>query len=320
MGNLSGYITVGTAIVIIGYLWIVLSIWNYIKWTKKGCLPSNGISVLQKRSWMPFCCCPNIPLQPFLKMFLAILLIIIEVFFITIEDGRHKKIKVSFYRLVDTEGKLQDQSKMLYITMYSTFLFSGIMDILTMFLHLPRLTSGAFFSIAFLVEAFLFCFQLPGKDEVNIITLTILISVVLSCFTFSLLRLYSATNLFVNLGLGTSLALHGLWLVEMGHFIYGGFMKTQMNEKGHVQNTNSVLIFFAEVFVWTLISLLIFNIILWVVLSLVARQRILRKKVLKVKSATSLAIDSVEDERKELLSSSIMEQDGEVVDLQDSRV
>lgn len=264
MGSLTGHIIPGVFLSIMGICWIITSIWNHITTNnKKPKLRRKHISVLQQRSWLPLCCCPNLPVEPILKILLCTLLLLIEVFFNYAEDDGHP------------DGMLQDQAKFHYITTHCCFILSGIVDLLSIFLHLPHLASSAFLSLAFLVEGIVFYLH----HCTNIVLVAIYAS-----FIFSVLRFLSATNLFINLGFGTSILLQGTWLIHGGYFLYGGFIEKLPEDDGSINFVKNCakLFFLAKSFPNQIVLIFLFNLAIWIMVSLIKNENIYRRKILKL--------------------------------------
>lgn len=286
MGSLAGHVIPGTFLILYGLAWCVLSIWLHLTSRKTPtakkfrCLRKTvSKDTLQQRSWLPLCCCPNIPLEPILKICLPALAIFIELFLDYSYEGGKKRVVWRVYRAYTDDGLIRDQAKLHHVTMHSGFLLSGVVDILAIFVSLPACTSKLFLSLALSIEFILFRLHTMGRDELNIQIHSILVFIIFICLIFSLLRLFSSNSLVINLGLGSSLLLQGTWLIQAGHFLFTSFLSTRVRHgksAGH-HDHHGVLMFFAETFAWHMLLVAIGNLVLWLVLSLLVGGRVLRR-------------------------------------------
>ena len=284
MGNLAAHVIAGVIISMLGLNWIILSIWNHITNKKKSKLTQDHISVLQQRSWLPFCCFPNFPIETLLKIFLNSLLLFIEVFLDIVEEDWHKKVTTIVYHIHYPDGKLKDQGKLQHSIIICGFILSGFVDLLTMCLHLPRHTSNTFFSLAFFVEGTLFYFHQIGKGEPSTHVHAILVVAIYACLIFSVIRFLSATNLLINLGLGTCILLQGTWFIQAGYFLYGGFIEQQKQENGTISSLqeHAMLLFINASFAWEIFIICIFTLMVWIIVSFIKKEKIIRMKILKL--------------------------------------
>ncbi|XP_041346945.1 transmembrane protein 45A-like, partial [Gigantopelta aegis] len=104
--------------------------------------------------------------------------------------------------------------KIHHITMYGTFLLSGVIDLIALFIRIPPSTTKLFLSLAFFIEALLFWFHANGRDDLNYSVHILLTYVIFSCIMFSALRTWKPNNLFINGGLAFSIILQGTWFIQ----------------------------------------------------------------------------------------------------------
>jgi len=242
--------------------------------------------VLTRKSWIPAFFLPRIPLEPFLKISLPVIGIIVEEFF-TLKNHR---VSFEVYHIRDADGGLQDIGKLYHITLYSGFVLSGIIDLLTMCLRFPMPTSTIFFGLSFLIEALLFFFHTIGRDDLDTIVHLLLVFPIAMCFIFTLLRLYSPINIVINLCLGVNLLFQGTWFIQIGYFLFGSFLRETESV------SHSHLMFAIASFSWHLLLISIGVLILYALMSL-----ILSKKncLLKSKGRRSRRDSSFQRGRKE---------------------
>ncbi len=173
-------------------------------------------------SWIPAPFMPHIPLEPTLKTLFSIVGLIVEGFF---NYSKEQSVHGYVYRLRNAEGKLNDLSKFNHIIIYFGFALSGIVDLYSLCFRIPSPTSTIFLSLSFFVEGLLFYYHTIGRTLYNAMVHRLLIFCIISCFIFTLMRLYSPVNIIIKLELGSSLLLQGTWLMQTGHFLFGNYLK-----------------------------------------------------------------------------------------------
>ena len=233
--------------------------------------------VLQQKAWLPLCCCPKIPLEPVLKILLPVLAIVIEIFlaFATKADGK-RHLTWIVYKMYDAKGHMKNQEKMQHISIYLAFVLSGTADLLVIFMNLPKPTSKLLFSLAFFVEAFVFATHLGGRDPYNILMHSIIVGIALTCVFFSLLRLKYPSKLLVNLGLGNCLLLQGTWFFQAAHFLFTDFFSRRGGNDNSIRHF--IIQFIGEAFCWHVLIIAASDLVLWAVISLVTKNKLLRKQ------------------------------------------
>ena len=106
--------------------------------------------------------------------------------------------------------------------MYSSFLISGLVDLASLRIKLPRHASQVLLAVAFLVEATLFHFHTPAgsvtfSDQLH----SMLALIVFGCAVFSALRIWMPVNLLVNIGLTFLIIFQDTWLIQVGTLLHG---------------------------------------------------------------------------------------------------
>jgi hypothetical protein len=300
MGSFGGHAVPGAFFVLYGTAWCINFLWFYIK--TKSALKVSGEGRgkkekpasssffefkrdhdLSKKSWVPLTT-TRVPIEPIIKIIAPMLGIIVEAFFdYGIKNG-HKQLVMSVYSVRDSHGELNGMGKLHHITMYGGFVLSGVMDLLTLCVRMPRPTSMMFLTLAFLVEYVLFFLHTSGRDEFNIAVHTLLTYSILSCVVFSLLRIFNATNIVINLGLGSSILLQGTWFIQAGYFLYGGFISAdesdddESNDGSEDARHHRYVMFMAACYTWHLLFIALGNVVTWVILSAFLRSRVFHKR------------------------------------------
>lgn len=292
MGSLAGHIIPGSFFIVYGSLWCLNFLWYHLKTrsalkasgearTKREKPPHSASSSffefkrdhdLSRKSWIPFTF-SRIPVEPLMKVLLPALGLIVEAFF----DFRNKHVVISVYSLRDSNGELNGMGKLHHITMYGSFMLSGIMDLLSLCVRLPRQTSMLFLTLAFTVEGLLFYLHTLERDALNITVHSLLAYAIFACVVFSLLRLFSSNNVVINLGLGSSILLQGTWFVQAGYFLFGGFLDNHSSGDNHEHNHRYVM-FVAACYTWHLVLIALYNMVIWISLSACLRSRILHRR------------------------------------------
>ncbi len=282
MGTLGGHVLPGVFFLFLGLLWTLLSIWmqltskasNPKKSKKEGSTTSSFFEYTYKRdlrlarkSWIPFPCCPRVPVDPVLKVFLAIIGILVELFL----DYKRSHLVTMVYNVILPNGELNDMAKLHHITMYGAFLMSGIVDIVSLFLKLPRQASQIVYTMAFWVEWMLFySHTIEGDSSMNISFHFLLRMAIFSCVIVSALRVFYSSHFLVNIGLSFCIMLQGTWFIQVGVSLYppsgsNVFLKTAST------NAHRVAMFVYALFTWHVLLLTVLFFILFGVLSCCAR-------------------------------------------------
>lgn len=305
MGSFAGHAIPGAFFILYGAAWCLNFLSYHIKTSKSASkasgegrskrekVPSSSFFEfkrdhdLSKKSWIPMTV-TRFPVEPFMKILVPVLGVIVEAFFDYKKKDGHKHLVMTAYSVSDGNGRLNDMGKLHHITMYSSFVLSGVMDLLTLCIRLPRQTSMLFLTLSFLVEFVLFYLHTEGRDELNVVIHSFLTCSILACTTFSLLRVFNAANVVINLSLGSSILLQGTWFIQAGYFLFGGFLK---NHNAHTGSEDAeedadiihhrYIMFVAACFTWHLLLIALGNIVAWVVLSACLRNRVLHRRSLR---------------------------------------
>ena len=293
MGNFAGHIIPGIIFLLYGSWWCFRSIWLHLKTStnnsssnashkkRNNIHPSSSSSFfelkrdhnLSRKSWLPLLCFPHFPLEPILKIFFSSVGLFVEAFLNYEYENQQKHLVLVMYHVRNDQGDLNDQEKLHHITLYSSFFLSGVIDLLSIFLRLPWPTSMLFLSLSFFIEALLFSFHIMNGDGLNTTVHSLLVYVIIVCVVFSLLRLYSATNILINVGLGSGILFQGTWFIQLSYFLFGGFLREDESF------THKHRMFVVASFTWHLVFIAIGNLLLWMLLSLLAGNRSIFKKM-----------------------------------------
>ena len=276
MGSLGGHVVPGVFFLIYGMEWLLLSFWLQLttphkstinRSSRTGNSSSNHTGTtplsysefkrdmeLNRKSYIPQPFCRNIPLESFMKFTFSILGILVETF-LSVSDG---KVIAHIFHVHDPDGSFSNQSKLHHITMYGTFLLSGVIDLIALFIRIPPSTTKLFLSLAFFIEALLFWFHANGRDDLNYSVHILLTYVIFSCIMFSALRMWKPNNLFINGGLAFSIILQGTWFIQVGVVLYG-------NQYWDPSDHNNMM-FIIALFSWHIISILCSMIIIYIIM------------------------------------------------------
>ena len=292
MGNFAGHLIPGIFFIIYGAWWCLNSICFHLKHKKtrsdvitlhgedgqstvedehfkKGVNHSSFFEykhnmILSRKSWVPAFFCPRYPLESFIKILLPSMGIFVEAF-LTYNENHH--LVAFIYHIRNNDSHFNDLGKLYHITLYSGFLLSGIVDLFSVCLKFPSPTSTIFLSLSFLTEGLLFHFHTLGQDPFNIAVHLPIVYIIFSCFVFTLLRLYSPSNIVINLGLGGSILFQGTWLIQIGYFLFGGFLCEDETA------THEHVMFVTASFSWHLLIISIGNLVLFSLLTLILKSK-----------------------------------------------
>ena len=211
---------------LMGVWWSFLSLWAYLstKFNFYHTKPTKYTeSYLERKSYIPQPIWPKFPLEPILKVFFAGLGMIVECFFFLNEDeDGNKHFSLGFYSSFNETGQLIEQSKFHHLMMYSFFVVSGTLDLLSLYvMRYPKHTTKLFLGLALLVEGFVFSLHLHGRNLFNATVHEILIFVVFANAAFAFLRMYRSANLLINCSGAFCAILQGTWLIHMAVALYG---------------------------------------------------------------------------------------------------
>ena len=332
MGSLAGHVIPGAFFIFYGVLWCLNCIWYHLKTrsamkasgeartrTKKEKSSHSASSSffefkrdhdLSRKGWIPMTF-TRVPIESLFKIFLPALGLMVEAFFNYRSKNGQRHLVAEVYMFRESNGELNDMGKMHHITMYGSFVLSGLIDILTLLVRLPRQTSMLFLSLAFTVEGLLFYFHTLGRDTYNIEIHTLLTYSIFACVVLSMARLFSASNVVINLALGSSILLQGTWFVQAGYILFGGFVKESSGEVDE-ERQHRYMMFVIACFTWHLIFIALGNVLMWIILSACLRSRILHKRNFRRRGfLASLRQGAAGSEEQNKL---IVEEDNEVLE------
>ena len=296
MASLAGHIIPGCFFLIYGVWWAIISFWTSLRLRSDTKKPSkhkksDGISVyrydrsLSRKSWIPQPFCRRIPLEPILKILLPLMGVIVEEFFTyegSANDGNQHLTTIVYTPVKD--GHFTGLGKLQHITMYSVFLTSGIIDLLSLCVHLPRHTSQLFLTLAFLAEALLFYFHIDSEAGwLNTVVHWILAVIILICVVFATLRILQSTNLFINTGFAYSVILQGTWFIQGGYLMFPfdrnkpWLIPFQKDESTSHSSRHDAVMFTVVCLVCHIFGLALFLLVLWITMRCLTVRR--NKKV-----------------------------------------
>ena len=288
-GYLVSHCIAGSFLIVYGLFWCILSCWYHltlkISTTKMGkklqltFIPGGMFSEMDRKSWLPSCIFPNFPFEPIWKILFGGVGVFLELFVDFAPDSGQVIFKV--HHPFHSNDTLESQEKFHHAAAYSLFLLSGIVDILVIFLNLPSPTSKIFLSLAFAASGALTDIHPQHQNPFNTQLQYVVTFTSFACTALSQLRLASSTSIIINMGLGSSILLQGTWFVQLGYFLFGGFMERhgidvtdpkvygemEVNGIGH-----QLHVFFLVCFLCHVITIAILNVCLWAALSAVVRR------------------------------------------------
>ena len=223
----------GTFFLIWGLWWTFTSFWTYLCLSKRNKSSSRGRTrqplssflyedddYLSKQSWLTKPCCTKVPLEPLVKVILPGLGVMSAMF---LHVDRQWKFVPFVYTVHMVDGHMTTLGRMYHITMYSAFVFAGIVDLVSYYLKLPRHTSQFFTSFAFFSEALLFHYHVHGRDSFNTTIHNILVVIATFCATCSFLRMLNPRNLLLNTCVAGGMLMQGTWFFQAGFILYGKY-------------------------------------------------------------------------------------------------
>lgn len=280
MGSAAGHIVPGVIFLMYGISWCLFSFWIHL--TSQSKPNSTGSKSrtrhtrvqgssyesfkreieLARKSYIPQPFCRNVPIEPVIKLMCSLVGILVESFL----DERNGKAIASVVSFHDNEGHVINVGKLLHITMYSGFFVSGIIDVVALFLKVPRATTKIFLTLAFIYEALLFWFH-SESGEPFLYTVHILqfLSIVV-CATLSGLRMTNPVNLLINSGFAFGSLLQGTWFVQIGFVFY--------RKKLWDFNDHSNIMLIVAIFVWHLIIICTSMLLVFIVMTACFRSSI----------------------------------------------
>ena len=238
-------------------------------------------------------------MEPIFKIAITLVGVVVVVFFDEVQDGDGLHIKAEVLKVFEN-GHMASISGLHHITMFCAFALSGVVDIVSLFITVPRHTSQLFFSLAFWVEGILFYFHTSGRDPLNIHVHLLLTALIFLCGIFSLLRMLQPTNLLINIGLAGSVLLQGTWFIQAGYILFrwNNWLLHASDSEGDGDD-HKALQLATVYFTWHLIAIALFLILLWVAFHLMIRLKLPRSLL------TWPWVDGDQEEQETLISAGI---------------
>lgn len=226
MGGYPGHVVPGLVVGFWGSAWLVLTFIAHLKQRRKvsGGARRNDLRALRWEdgykhySWLPFPCAPRVPVEPILKIFLSVVGMIFE---LLLEKPSHEP--TFRWQVTGAFNQPPEVEKAQHATMYSFFILSGVIDLVTMgaCCHFPRKTAQLVLALALWVEASLFMFHIGGRPMLDARIHYILALAIYAGALAATARVYFPTKVLVNLALSVSFIFQGSWLVAIGLILYG---------------------------------------------------------------------------------------------------
>ena len=186
---------------------------------------------LAYKSWIPQPFLGRIPLEPILKVIVPGLGVFVEPFLnVWVDTDGRSHLVLWHYRVSFSNGTFSDLDNFYHICIYSSFLLSGIVDLVSICGKLPRAVSQLFLCFAFYCETTLFSFHIHGRDQMYSAVHLFFLIFVISSALFATLRMLNPRNLFINAGFSGSLILQGTQFIQIGWLLYRG---TEWNFQSH---------------------------------------------------------------------------------------
>ena len=243
---------------------------------------------LARKSWIPQPFFKRIPLEPIAKVVLPGLGIFVEFALdVGFDENGKSHLRPSHFRVYFKDGDIVGLSRIYHICLYSTFVLSGIIDLVSLCIKLPRVTSQLFLSFALYCEVLLFSFHVHGRNIFNNGVHQLLLIFVITSALFSTLRMLTPSNLFINAGFAGSVILQGTHLIQAGWILYGG---THWRLDSH-ENVK----FVTALSVWHLLGVSLFMLTTFVIM------RAILHRLSKTERFRHLAVVENEQERESLI-------------------
>ena len=307
MGSFAGHLLPGLFFLLYGFWWMFVSFWYQLTTPSrvlgKGKTGSSGVTYAEfkreseiiRKSYIPQPFWPKVPLEPLIKFILCVIGIIGEGFFDV--DPKTGRLFAAVYQIHDESGYFKDQSKIHHITMYLAFALSGIVDLLTLFIKVPRHTSKIFLAIAFFLEGLLFWFHAHGRPDLDLMVHELLNYAIFACAGFAALRMWQPFNLFVNTGLSFSMLLQGVWFIHLGVVLY--------IQKWNMEDHRGIM-FTVACYSWYIVGIMFFLLVMYILMLACLRSSVKyrkgRRKGLRFMAALPMERNlMMEDENKNLM-------------------
>ena len=228
-GSLGGHIVPAIFFLIYGIWWIIATFWLYLSQKYNFKVKQRGffdVPNIAKKSYIPLCLLPTLPIEPVLKILFPSMGVFMEVFFRvspnSTEHNQHYEMAV--WSMYQSDGSFAMLVKLHHITMHLCFIVSGIVDLLSLCIRYPKHTSKIFLTLAFFVEMFVFYYHAKGdsdRSHLEVLMHELLVLSIGVCTVFAALRMLNSSNILINGGLALGITLQGTWLIEIGAVIFG---------------------------------------------------------------------------------------------------
>ena len=303
----------GTFFLIYGLWWIFCAYWiHFTHWgikskSTKRRSNSSQYDLLQicahepndplaHKSWIPQPFLKAIPMEPIAKVVLPGLGVFVELTLNVKFDEHGKSHLIPWhYRITFSDGQFVHLNRLYHICLYSTFVLSGVVDLVSLCIKLPRVTSQLFLCFALYSESLLFSFHVHGRNLFNSGVHQLLLIFVMATALFSTLRMLTPRNLFINACFAGSMTLQGTHLIQAGWVMYGG---TRWRLDSH-ENVK----FMTALSVWHLLGVSLFMLATFVIM------RAVLHRLSKTKRFRHLAMAVVNEEERESLMEGVVEDD-----------
>lgn len=291
MGSFVGHVIPGVFFVIYGLWWTVKTNLNYFyrrgastRQVQHSRNAQKREHELNKRSWLPLPGCPRLALEPFFKVLLPLAGMLGELLVDNVpvnpadastelnETGTvAMRIGFSPVDLSISDPDTYPVERVQHGTMYMFFVVSGIIDLLSLVVRLPKKTGHIFLSLAFGVEGLLFLFHVGGREMLDVRIHTILVCAIGVCCIAAAARMYSASNLFINSLMCYGLILQGTWFMQAAEVLYG-----RNAEIWHWSNHHDSMVV-SLIAAWHVLGIALFLLIVWFIAHLVTSWRARRE-------------------------------------------
>ena len=287
MGSYEGHAIPGAFFIIYGLVWLLNTYVLYFgnRSVKSSSGKANGIAVkreyeLNKRSWLPLPCLPRFHIEPVVKVLCCIVGLLVELLIGKAPDPDHEGQTKFVFMVVTVQGDHMSMAKLQHATMYAFFMISGLIDLLSLLVRIPKKTGQLFFAIAFFVEGSLFYFHGDQRLLLDVRVHFILIIAIFGGGIAALFRMYSACNLMINSSLSFFLLYQGMWFVQAANIMYGKNAALWKWEDPH----HAMLV--AVIGTWHVMLVSTFMLITWLIVHFVLKCR--RSRKANKKSTTPL--------------------------------
>ena len=182
MGSYEGHVLAGAFLIIFGLWWTVGTNLNYFygrgvstRQVQQSRNAQKREHELNKRSWLPFPCWPRFTIEPFLKVLLPLVVVFVELLVDRVpvneadassdlnETGTvATKLGFSPVDLSVTDSDAYPVERLQHANVHLFFVVSGIIDFVSMVVHLPRKTGQISFPLPLEWRVLSFCSTSEG--------------------------------------------------------------------------------------------------------------------------------------------------------------